>query len=133
MESTIEVSYGAGTSIVTSIGGFDVVADIPAKLGGDGAAPSPFDLFLASLAACAAVFARRFCDKHGVDGRGVGITAHCEWNEKAYLVTRMTFRLTLPPGFPEKLRAPLVRAVEGCAVKKQVLAAPQFEVELVDG
>jgi len=131
MESTFDVSFGEGSSIQTSIGGFTVTADIPAKLGGDGKAPSPFDLFLASLGACAAVFARRFCDQHGVDGKSVGIQVACEWHEKEYRVTRMTFRLTLPEGFPEKLKAPLIRAVEGCPVKTQVLAAPEFAVELV--
>jgi ribosomal protein S12 methylthiotransferase accessory factor len=38
----------------------------------------------------------------------------------------------LPPEFPAKYRAAIVRAAEGCKVKKTIAAAPVIDVALAD-
>lgn len=40
------------------------------------AAPTPTELFVASLASCVAFYAGRLCTRHGVDPTGLGVT--CE-------------------------------------------------------
>ncbi len=35
-----------------------------------------------------------------------------------------------PPGFPDKYRRALVRAIDQCAVKRHILEPPEFEVEI---
>jgi hypothetical protein len=39
---------------------------------------------------------------------------------------------SLPPGFPDRYRAAIVRAAESCKVKKTIAAAPSFEVVVAD-
>jgi ribosomal protein S12 methylthiotransferase accessory factor len=36
--------------------------------------------------------------------------------------------LVLPPSFPERYRVAIVRAAEGCKVKKTIASAPAIEV-----
>jgi putative redox protein len=48
-------------------GHFDLVTDEPPSLGGQGQGPAPFDLYLASLAACTAITARIYANKKGFD------------------------------------------------------------------
>ncbi|MBG3876948.1 osmotically inducible protein OsmC [Desulfovibrio oxamicus] len=104
--------------------------DQPVKDGGEGTAPTPFDLFLASLATCAGVYAQRFCEARKISTEGLGIRVGCEFAPKGFQVTRMTFVVTPPLGFPHQYRDALVRAVELCTVKKHIMTPPAFEVVL---
>ena len=104
--------------------------DQPVKDGGDGTAPTPFELFLASLATCAGVYAQRFCEARKISTEGLGIRVGCEFAPKGFQVTRMTFVVTPPLGFPGEYRDALVRAVELCTVKKHIMTPPAFEVVL---
>lgn len=46
-------------------GHFKLDTDEPVKLGGQGAAPAPFDYYLASLAACTAITLRMYAERKG--------------------------------------------------------------------
>ena len=46
-------------------GHFDLRTDEPKALGGQGAAPAPFDYYLAALAACTAITLRMYAEKKG--------------------------------------------------------------------
>ncbi len=50
-----------------SVGTHELVADEPPGLGGRDAGPAPFDLYLASLAACTAITLRMYAQKKGWD------------------------------------------------------------------
>lgn len=49
------------------IHGFDMETDEPRILGGGGAAPAPFDYYLASLGACTAITLRMYAERKGWD------------------------------------------------------------------
>ena len=46
-------------------GHFELTTDEPKALGGQGAAPAPFDYYLAALAACTAITLRMYAQKKG--------------------------------------------------------------------
>lgn len=46
-------------------GRFEVASDEPKALGGQGAAPAPFDYYLAALASCTAITLRMYAEKKG--------------------------------------------------------------------
>ena len=90
----------------------------------------PFDLFLASIASCAGIFAWNFCQSRQLSTEGMQMSMICQRDEKKKLITRMVIRLTLPSGFPEKYRSGIVRAMELCAVKRHILEAPEFVIDV---
>src|SRR6218665_1368069 len=63
---TIE-STGSNYAHPISNGVHGLVADEPAGLGGQDAGMAPFDLYLASLAACTAITLRMYAEKKGWD------------------------------------------------------------------
>ncbi len=124
----LKVVFGDGYRIDVDYKGFLVKTDQPVRDGGEGAAPSPFDTFLASLAACAGYYALAFCRERKIPTEGLGVTMTTERGEVSKMIDKITFTVDLPAGFPEKYRFAIVKAVDHCTVKAHVLRAPQFEV-----
>ena len=109
-------------------GSFVVRTDQPVEAGGAGSAVAPFDLFLASLATCAGIYVLGFCQARGLSTEGIGLRQHLDVNPATKLPSHIRLELTLPASFPDKYRAAVVRAAEGCKVKKTMAAAPVINV-----
>ena len=126
--STISVTFPGGKRVDAVHAGFTVRTDQPAAKGGDGSAPSPFDLLLASIATCAGVYVKDYCDAREIATAGLGLEMEVERDPERRTVARLALLILLPEGFPEKHRESLLRAAELCAVKKQLLSPPEFEI-----
>lgn len=124
------VSFPGGKRVDVRVGSFVVHTDQPVDAGGEGSAPGPFDVFLASLGACAGIYVLGFCQARGLATAGLAIQQHVELHPETHLPTAIRLKLSLPPDFPEKYRVAVVRAAEGCKVKKTIAAAPSVEVVL---
>ena len=92
--------------------------DQPGGQGGEGSAVAPFDLFLASLATCAGLYVLGFCQARGISTDGVGLRQYVEVDPATKLPSRIHLELSLPASFPVKYRDAIVRAADGCKVKK---------------
>jgi ribosomal protein S12 methylthiotransferase accessory factor len=129
MES-IQVSFSGGKHIQAKVGDFTIQTDQPLKYGGEASAPAPFDLFLASLATCAGIYAWNFCESRKLSTEGMDLQMECISDDKKKLIVKIIFRLTLPDDFPEKYRSGIVRAMELCAVKRHMQETPEFSIEI---
>ena len=126
MDMTIR--FPGGRKVAAEFDGFTVVTDQPKEAGGDGSAPAPFDLFLASLGTCAGLFALSFCQKRGLPTEGLEIVQTAHWDEATHRVSKVVLNIKLPNGFPEKYRDALVSTTNLCTVKKHLLTPPAFEI-----
>jgi putative redox protein len=124
----LKVVFGDKYRIDVEYKGYVIKTDQPVRDGGDATAPSPFDYFLASLAACAGFYAVAFCRERKIPTDGLGVTMTPERGEVSKMIDKVTITVDLPAGFPEKYRFALVKAVDHCTVKAHILRAPQFEV-----
>ena len=103
--------------------------DQPAHNGGEDAAPSPFDVFLASIGACAGIFVQGFCATRKLPTEGVRIVERPRFDEQGVL-RGVDLRVEVPADFPERYREPLIRVIEQCSVKKAIAAQPEFTVSV---
>lgn len=133
MSETLQVSFPGGKRVDVAVGGFHIATDQAGKHGGAGSAPAPFTLFLASLATCSGIFALNFCHSRNIDTTGLGLSMEWDGDGKHPERSVARLRLHLPDGFPEQYRDGIVRAMELCAVKRQLGAAPGFEVAVTGG
>jgi putative redox protein len=124
----IEVSFPGGKRVDAQVGAHVIRTDQPASLGGEDTAPAPFDLFLASVATCAGIYVLGFCQARGLSTDGITLRQRMDYDETTKLPSRIRLELGLPPTFPEKYRTAIVRAAEGCKVKKTMAALPLIEV-----
>lgn len=127
---TVKVEFPGGKKVNARVGNFLIQTDQSVKAGGEASAPEPFDHFLASIATCAGIYALGFCRSRDLPTDGLDLSMVCEGDTKRKMFTRMSLQLTLPRGFPEKYRAGITRAMELCTVKRHIMDAPEFSVEL---
>jgi putative redox protein len=125
----IRIRLRGGKKVDAEFGGFTIRTDQPPKFGGEDSAPSPFDVFLASLGACAGYFVQNYCQTRGLSTEGVEIVQTMDWNPEKHLVSKIHLDIHVPESFPEQYRASLVSAVNLCTVKKHLLKPPVIEAE----
>ena len=128
---TMTVHFPGNKRVNAVYNGFEIATDQEIDSGGDGTAPEPFDLFLASLATCAGIYVLGFCQRRNIPHEGVSLKQSWERDEKTRRLTTIRIAIEVPPDFPEKYHAALVRAASQCAVKKTMEAPPEFQVETV--
>jgi ribosomal protein S12 methylthiotransferase accessory factor len=96
--------------------------------GGEGSAPTPFAVFLASIGTCAGIYVLGFLRQRGLPTEGVRIRQRMHSNPVTGMVAQVDLEIEVPEDFPEKYRDSLVRAAELCAVKKHFETPPSFNV-----
>ena len=124
----IEVRFPGGRKVEAAIDGYRVVTDQPASSGGDGVAPSPFDLFLASVATCAGFYALRFCQERNLDTDGLKVSMETERDASRKKIVVLKIAIELPETFPERYRDALLRSVAQCPVKRHFEEPPAIQL-----
>lgn len=130
MKETLEINFPGGKKVDIKTGEFLIKTDQSIKRGGEASAPEPFDLFLASMAGCAGIFALGFCHSRDIPAEGLGLEMEWEKEDNPPHAAKVTFRLTLPEGFPEKYRKSIIKAIDLCTVKHYINNAPEFNIEI---
>ena len=122
------VTFPGGKKVNATYKGFVVETDQPKEEGGEGSAPEPYDLFLASIGTCAGVYVVYFCDKRGLDTAGIKMTLAFDRNETKHLVETVRIHFDLPPGFPQKYKNAIIKTAGICTVKRNIMDPPEFIV-----
>jgi putative redox protein len=120
------VTFPGGKKVNAAYKGFVVETDQPKEEGGEGSAPEPYDLFLASIGTCAGVNVVYFCEKRGLDTAGIKMTLAFDRNETKHLVEAVRIHFDLPPGFPQKYKNTIIKTAGLCAVKRNIIDPPEF-------
>ena len=129
MEITID--FPGGSRVDAHFGALTVRTDQPSQGGGEGSAATPFDTFLASLGTCAGIYVLGFCRQRGIPTDGIKLTQRMQVDPASGMVTQIQLDIHLPPSFPEKYKAAVIRSAEQCKVKKHLEHPPVFAVSTV--
>ena len=126
----VEVYFPGNKRVFAKFGDFVVETDQPTKDGGDATAPTPFEMFIASIATCAGVFVLEFLQNRGLPTEDAGVFLRAERNAETHLVEVVRLLIKLPSGFPERYRGAVVRAAEQCSVKRHLDSPPRFDISV---
>ena len=131
----MEITFPGGARVDAAFDGFVIDTDQPPSEGGEGSAPTPFSVFLASIGACAGIYVLSFCRHRGIPTENIRIRQRMEGDLEKQKVHSVTLDILLPPEFPAKYARAVARMAEMCAVKKHLDDPPTFKVEshIVDG
>ncbi len=122
------ITFPGGKRVDAQYRGMTIRTDQPEHSGGDGSAPVPFALFLASLGTCAGIYVLGFCEQRDLPTEGMRIIQRMERDPVEKRISKISLDIELPVGFPEKYRKAVVNVANLCAVKKHILNAPEFEI-----
>lgn len=127
----IDVEFAGGMKINSIVKGFTVKTDQDVAAGGEGTAPDPFSIFLSSLAACAGVFTKSFCNHRNIPVDGFRLNMEVIYNPEIRMVSNIIMRITVPADFPEKYEGALINAVGLCSVKRHLSDKIKFETLII--
>lgn len=129
----MEVFFEGNKKVSANLNGTIIKTDQPLQAGGDGTAPAPFDLFLASIGTCAGIYVKSFCDQRGIPTDNIKIIQNMHYNRETRLFSRIDLDIKLPADFPEKYKDAVINAANLCAVKKHINSPPEMEVSATLG
>jgi uncharacterized OsmC-like protein len=128
----MDVRYVSGEAYEVAVRGHHVMVDQPADAGGEDSAPTPTELFVASLASCVAFYAGRYLARHGFarDGLGVSVSFDMAGDRPARVATvRLTVRV--PPGLPTERTQALHAVVSHCTVHNSLTNPPDVTIDVM--
>ncbi len=127
----IKVSLEEKKKVNAHFKNFVISSDQPIEGGGDNSAPSPFDLFFASTALCAGFFMKEYCVRRNISTDGIVIVQENSAQGDDYYKQEIVVKVKFPESISDKDRVGILRAAEGCTVKKVINNIPVFKIEAV--
>jgi len=124
----IEVYFEEGAKVNARLGKHVVKTDQKVHGGGEDSAPAPFDYFLASLATCAGIYVKVFCDNRGIDSSKIRIMQKHRNDPQTRKLKGIDLDIILPEDFPDKYREAVIKAADQCAVKRILKDPPEIDV-----
>jgi putative redox protein len=130
---SLDVWFRSGESYEVSVRGHGFTVDQPVTAGGMDTAPTPTELFVASLATCVAFYAGRYLTRHGYSRDGLGVSVEFQMSDdKPARVTGIQLTLRVPPDLPAQ-RWPALQAVAShCTVHNTLVTPPAITVDLAE-
>lgn len=125
--ANIKVTFPGGKKVNSEIRGFTIESDQPEAEGGDNSAPTPFEIFLASLASCTGITVLSFCHNKGIDTEGLEIDVDVEKDGDGN-ATKVVTKITMPNDFPKKYEGAIEHIAATCKVKRHIDNPPKFEI-----
>lgn len=99
----------------------------------DGSLMNPLEAFYASLAACAAVYAKKACKGLGVSAEGIDISCKpFAGTGGALSLAKFKTEVRFPEHFSAEQKANILESITHCAVKEIVQIGPQVDFQVIE-
>ncbi|KOU72892.1 osmotically inducible protein OsmC [Streptomyces sp. MMG1533] len=126
-----EVAHVDHDAYTVDIRGHRLQVDQPTEAGGTDTAPTPTELFAASLATCVAFYAGRYLHRHNLPRTGLRVrTEFTMAADRPARVASLRVVVVPPPKLPEQRRAALLAVVSHCTVHNTLRQPPEIDIEL---
>jgi uncharacterized OsmC-like protein len=114
------------------VGRHELVFDQPRTVpGGADRGPSPLEVMVASVAACAHYFAAAFLDGRGLSTEGLAVEVEAAKDRlPVSRIGRLSLRVTVPAGLSERQLATIERAIKTCPAYGTLLHPPSVEITI---
>ncbi|MEU5681292.1 OsmC family protein [Streptomyces rochei] len=126
----VDVTPVAGDAFEVGVRGHVLTVDQPGTAGGRDTAPTPVELFIASVASCSAHYAGRYLDRHGLSRDGLTVRADFRVaDDRPARVASLSMTVHAPSLPAERLTA-LRAVVSHCTVSNTLADAPDMRVHV---
>jgi len=129
MSRPIVITLPGGRTVDAQIGPHTLHTDQPVEQGGADSAPSPYEVFLASMGACAGIYIQGFCAARSIPFEGIRIVEQPFYDDQHRLIT-VQLAIELPVDFPAKYSAALLKVAQQCTVARTLESPPSIELKI---
>jgi len=126
----IAVHHLDGDRFAISVRGHTISVDQPVDAGGTDTAPTPTELFVASVAGCVAHYARRYLARHDIGSDGMAVTARYVMAERPARVDAVDIHITPPDSLPVERRDAFLAVASHCTVHNSLAQPVAVQIEL---
>jgi uncharacterized OsmC-like protein len=126
----VRVDYESGDRFRIAVRQHTISVDQPASDGGEDTAPTPTELFIASLASCVAFYARRFAARHDIPTDGLAVTADFSMASHPARVGEITLQLHVLGELSPEQQASLLAVISHCTVHSTLMQPPEVRLAL---
>ncbi len=124
------VEYLGGLRFAVTARGHRVICDQPAGAQGTDTGMTPPEFLLASLGACAGVYAADYLRARSLPAEGLAVRVVAEKSLGPARLSAFQIEITAPGLEDERHRAGLVRAAKACLIHNTLMQPPSIEVVL---
>jgi putative redox protein len=125
----ITVTHRHGQSFDIRVRGYALISDEPVTLGGDDEGPTPTELVVAGLAACAADEVVKCLAGMGARIEPTEVGADFTWDTSRDRVTSIRLTVTFPDEISQDAREAVLRSMLSCPARKLLSEPPNVEYE----
>ena len=124
------VKFEGKRKFKATINGHEVWTDLPKEKGGDNAAPTPSELFIASLGCCTALFVERYLKTAKLNAEGLSIEIDWEFAEDRSRIGKMDFSIHVPNAELGARKKAVLAAAEKCTLHGTLHNCPEIRVSV---
>ncbi|WP_406043420.1 OsmC family protein [Micromonospora sp. NBC_00898] len=129
--ASMDVTFVAGESYEVVVRGHRIRVDQPPEAGGGDEAPTPVELFVASLATCVGFYAGQYLTRHGLSRDGLGVSVDFRMaSDRPARVAGVHLSVRAPEGFPPARREGLLAVASHCTVHNSLVTAPEIVIDV---
>lgn len=123
----ITVTHRHGESFDIRVRGYALISDEPITLGGDDEGPTPTELMVAGLAACAADEVVRCLAAIGEKFEPTEVGGDFAWDAEGGRVASIRLSVTLPCELSASTREKVLQAMMSCPARKMLAEPPSVD------
>lgn len=129
----ITVKHRHAQSFDIRVRGYALISDEPVTLGGNDEGPTPTELMVAGLAACAADEAVGALNAMGARVEPTEVGADFTWDAKGSRVASIRLTVSFPDEIGEAAKNEVVNAMLSCPARKMLSMPPRVDYEFSTG
>ncbi|AVZ76707.1 osmotically inducible protein OsmC [Streptomyces lunaelactis] len=128
-QGRIDVTHVSGQSYAVFVRDHELTVDQPVDAGGSDEGPTPVELFVSSLASCAAYYAGRFLERQHLPNESLRVRAEFDMaDDRPARVSAVRMRIELPEEIGTVRRRSLLAVVDHCTVHNSLRVPPEVSV-----
>ena len=125
-----KVEFAGKRKFKITVRNHQIVTDLPEKGGGDDSAPTPSELFVASVGSCAALFVSRYLETAKLNPEGLSIDLDWEFAEDSSRISDIAMSICVPNAELGARKKAVIAAADKCVIHQTLRNYPEVKISV---
>lgn len=128
--ATVRLEHEGDMLFGTELGRHRLVIDAPPRMGGRDRGPMPPDVFVVSLGGCVADLVVDYCNRAGLDTRGLVVQGAYESASEPTRLVDVRVKIDFPNTDIRRRENAITRVADGCPVHQTMCTLKEADIEI---